>query len=71
MSPVEMLIGSKPNLRFVRHCGTIGYIDISAHQRGKLDATAEKGRLVDMGTKGYNMLNSSGKIFDTIHVTFA
>ena len=71
MTPIEMFTGSKPNLRFVKPFGTIGYIYINAHRRGKLDSKAEKGRLVGMGPKGYKMLSSSGKIIDTVHVTFA
>ncbi len=57
LAPLEMFTHEKQNLKFIRPFGSICYMHVDKHFRGKLDNKAIKCYLVGFEQLGYKLIN--------------
>ena len=69
-TPIELLSGKKPNLKHMRRFGEECYAYVDKHRRAKMDDKAVRAVVLGIEEKGYILLDKSGRIFRSSHVTF-
>ncbi|TPX73796.1 DNA-directed DNA polymerase [Chytriomyces confervae] len=65
------MTGKKPNLKYMRRFGEQCTAYVEGHKRGKLDDKGVRCRVLGIKEKGYLLVEvDSGRIFESVHVTF-